>query len=443
MGDKKNGLIQLRAFFRFSLSWLMIMTIFLTPFSRLRGQEKTAEDIISQADVLYIQGSYEQARQLYLEAARLTDRNLLISRGFFGAALCSFYLGDEGATRAYLGRVFAVDANKEISALFYPPAFLEIFNDVKKKYLSGGINAGILDEGTGKSSALPEKKDKGRADKLTVVQREAKSSLPQDVAGSKTTASSKEKEVRADSAGKRYFLGGYWEIEIHYSRWGLEPALSLFKKSLTKRIGSEIRRKIIDFLSSRYGGLVQAAYSQELTLNVDGSNEGIGFRYYSQGERGTLSLGFSLEKTHIRLETVGSIRQSFDQGSSAEVTASAHVRADPVCGHLSFRWDFIPLGRLSPFFILGLGFGPLNGKMGYSYTGTYSLYNYQENIRDSAEKTLEEWQKEEASYFSLKNLVVFQLSLGLRVKVFRGLLFQGEAGFWDGFLLRAGLAFRL
>ncbi len=443
MGNKKNNRNYLKAVLRFSVFWVMLLTLFLFPSLRLNGQEGSAEAIISQADVLYIQRDYEQARRLYLEAARLTDRSLVLSRGFFGAALCSFYLGDEKATRAHLGRVFAVDPNKEISALFYPPAFLEIFNDVKKKYLSGELKPEMADEATETTRGISEKKKAVEGEKQTGRQEEAKSSLSEGQAKRKAGTDSVERETVAIAPRKRYFLGGYWEIEIHYGRWGLEPALSLFRKTLTKRIGSEVRREITDYLSSRYGGLVQAAYSQDLTLNVEGSNEGIGLRFYSQGERGAFSLGFSLERTHIRIETTGAIRQIFDNGSSAEVTAAAHVHANPVCGHLSFRWDFIPFGRVSPTFTLGLGFGPLNGKMGYSYSGIYSFYNYQESIRDSAEKTFEDWQKEQGSYISLKNLVVLQLSLGARVEVFRGLLLQVEAGLWDGFLVRAGLAFRL
>lgn len=429
---------------RFLILCFSITSCFFLLSPGVSGQEVNADAILSQADVLYVQGNYQEARRLYLEAARLTDRSLIVSRGFFGAALCSFYLGEEAATRNYLQRVFAVDANKEISALFYPPAFLQLFNDVKKKYLAGELKAELSEEEKEKSDSLTAKKQEtGRVEKQAAVPTETKTSLGRGQTSHQASVDSSERKPVVVAPRKRYFLGGYWEIEVHYGRWGLEPALSLFKKTLTKKIGSEVRQEITDYLSSRYGKLVQSAYSQELSLSVEGSNEGVGIRYYSQGEKGTFSLGFSLERTHLRIETTGSLRQSFDNGSLAEVSASAHVLADPLCGHLSFRWDFVPLGRFSPCFTLGLGFGPLNGKMGYSYAGTYSFYNYQESIRDSKEKSLEEWRQEQGSYFSLKNFVLLQLSLGLRVEVFRGLLFQFEGGVWDGFLLRAGLAFRL
>jgi hypothetical protein len=81
--------------------------------------------------------------------------------------------------------------------------------------------------------------------------------------------------------------------------------------------------------------------------------------------------------------------------------------------------------------------------MGYSYTGIYKFYGYQESIRDSQDKSFKEWQQEEGSHIHLEKIILLQACFGLRLELFRGLSFLLEAGLWDGFLVRGGLAFRL
>lgn len=395
------------------------------------AQETNVEALLSQADVLYIQGNYEKARLLYLEVTKFTDRNIYLSRAFFGAALCSFNLGDEEATRNYLHQLFSVDPKKEISALFYPQSFLKIFQEVKKETISGEKR------GISLKSVEAEKTEKEL--KTALTQKKEIEPLTTKETAERPPIESPELKVPK----RNYLLGGYWEIEIHYGRWGLQPALALFEKNLKKRIGAEIRRELTQFLSSRYGPLVESASEQQLSLQVEGWNEGLGLRYFSRGSAGSFSIGFSLEKTHLRLKSSGSIRQNYINASSAEIEAEAFIRADPVCGHISFRWDFNPHWRFSPYFIFGLGFGPFNGNMGYNYTGIYKFYGYQDSIQDSQEKTFKEWQEEEASHINLQKIILLQACLGLRVELFRGLGFLLEAGLWDGFLVRGGLAFRL
>lgn len=409
---------------------LSLLLINLIPVICL-AQESNVEGLLSQADVFYIQGNYERARALYLDVVKLTDRNIYLSRSFFGAALCSFNLGDEEATRSYLKKLFSVDPKKEISALFYPQSFLKIFQEVKKETTSGEKTETSL-----------------KPIEIVKAEQELKTALTQkkqnEPSTTKEAAEGPQSENPELKVPKRsYLLGGYWEIEIHYGRWGLQPALAVFEKSLKKRIGSEVRRELTQFLSSRYGVLVESGYEQQLSLQAEGWNEGFGLRYFSRGEGGSFSLGFSLERTHLRLKSSGSIRQDYGDASRAEIEAEAYIRADPVCGHISFRWDFIPRQRFSPYFIFGLGFGPLNGKMGYNYTGIYKFYGYQDSIQDSQEKTFKEWQEEEGSHINLQKIIWLQACLGLRVELFRGLSFLLEAGIWNGFLGRGSLAFRL
>jgi len=386
--------------------------------------------LLSQADVSYIQGNYEQARDLYLEVIKITDRKMHLSRAFFGLALCSFNLGDEDATRHYLRQLFSVDPQKEISALFYPQTFLKIFQEVKQECLGG------------------EKKElRAESGEIKMSEKEIKATLDQKKKEESARAKERTPGPEIGAIDQKlvkspYLLGGYWEIELHYSRWGLQPALSLFERNLKKRIGSEVRKEITEYLSSRYGSLAVSSYDEQLSLEVEGWNEGFGLRYFSRGASGSFSVGLSVERTHLRFKSSGSIRQAYSNGSKAEVEAEAFLKADPVCGHISFRWDFNPRWRLTPYFILGLGFGPLNGRMGYSYTGLYKFYGYQESIRDAQDKSFKEWQQEEGSHINLEKIILFQACFGLRLEFLRGLSFLLESGIWDGFLVRGSLAFR-
>jgi len=112
----------------FSLTRIVLclsFLLFLPP--RAQPQESGVEALLSQADVLYIQGNYEKARSLYLEASRLTEKNLYLSRAFFGAALCSFYLGDEAETRNNLRASFSHRPEERNFGAFLSPRFLANF----------------------------------------------------------------------------------------------------------------------------------------------------------------------------------------------------------------------------------------------------------------------------------------------------------------------------
>ncbi len=419
---------EISQFFKLKFVFRLLLLI-LFPLICL-AQENKVEALLSQADVFYIQGNYVAARHLYLEVSGLTDRKIYLSRAFFGAALCSFNLGDKGMTKNYLQKLFSIDPQKEISALFYPQSFLEIFQKVKREAMGN------------EKKDYPLKSAESEKAEQAIKSAQDKEKRVESLGAKEPAERIEDKNQEPRLSMKNSFFGGYWEIEIHYGRWGLQPALALFEKNLKKRIGSEVRQELTRFLSSRYGVLEPSAYEQKLSLEAEGWNEGLGVRYFSLGAEGSFSLGFSLERTHLRLKSFGTIHQTYGNGSKAEVEAEAFIQADSFCGHVSFRWDFNPRWQLSPYFIFGLGFGPLNGKMGYSYTGIYSYLGFQDYIHDSKDKTFKEWQEEEESHISLQKMILLQACLGLRIRAFRGLNFLLEAGIWDGFLGRGSLAFR-
>ena len=64
-----------------------------------------------------------------------------------------------------------------------------------------------------------------------------------------------------------------------------------------------------------------------------------------------------------------------------------------------------------------------------------------ETFEDAQSKTFPEL-SEDLDFEIPDFLLIVQIHLGLKIEIFKGLFIQGEAGFWDGLLLRGGLGFR-
>ena len=101
----------------------------------------------------------------------------------------------------------------------------------------------------------------------------------------------------------------------------------------------------------------------------------------------------------------------------------------------------VPHWPVYPYFVLGFGIGALKGEFGYNYTGTYTWTGPSEQIENQVTKTLKE--AEEEIDVNLPNIFpLFQAGFGLRIQILPALHLKGEASFWNGFILRAGAAFR-
>jgi hypothetical protein len=235
--------------------------------------------------------------------------------------------------------------------------------------------------------------------------------------------------------------GGHFMARFHLSSWTIDPVIKIAEGLLADKIGEEVLNKISAEVRSSHFALIEAGSEQELSLDSGGTNMGLEVRYYSRGWPGTFSLGLSFDTTTVRLAISGSVTQHFTNGTSASAEASGRLTLDLASTVLNFRWDISPLGRVSPYFVLGLGITPFKGVVNYEYAGTYSAFGQQESISDGDEMTLKEL-AEENDFELLDVFVLLQLALGLDVEIFQGLTFQGEAGLWDGFYLRGGLGYR-
>ena len=136
----------------------------------------------------------------------------------------------------------------------------------------------------------------------------------------------------------------------------------------------------------------------------------------------------------------GSAKQTFTNGATAEVEATAALETAPFSTNFGFRWE-IGRGRLRPFVTLGFGFASFDGTAAYSYSGSYQYGSIQDTIGEEETKTFDEL-SEDIDFAIPKNIIIFQLGLGLKLDVDQGLSLLAEAGIWDGLLLRGGLAYR-
>ena len=143
----------------------------------------------------------------------------------------------------------------------------------------------------------------------------------------------------------------------------------------------------------------------------------------------------------MNLIVQGTVKQNFSNGTYAEVNSEVYLKVNPLLTNLSFRWDLVPYWPVSPYFVLGFGFGALRGEFGYNYIGTYTWAGPAEQIEDEVNNTLQE--AEDEYDVNLPNIFpLLQVGFGLRIQILPVLHLKGEASFWNGFILRVGAALR-
>ena len=391
------------------------------------GQESDVERLLAQADEFVDKNEFKPARGSFIEAAAISKSALNLSRATFGVALCYFHEGDLAGSAEWLEKLSDVDPKKRISELFYPQEFVDLFNRIMTK---GGTREMAP---TKPAARFPEKK---------AVQEKPIVKIPSNPV-------EEPRPILPPAAAPQPAIpvrdkrpGGHWEINVHYSSWSVDPIMSIFESSLIDEIGKELQNEVVKKVGASYAGLVKELFTPTLSLNSEGSNYGFEVRYYARGRAGTFSFGIGVEQTRIRLGLEGMIKQQFTIGSLAAVEAEAFIETNPVSPHLSFRWEIgRPAARLKPYLVFGLGIAPLVGTFTYSYSGIYQFGSVSDTIGDSKTKTFVEL-SEDIDFDIPDYIAVIQLHLGLKIEIFKGLMILGEAGIWDGLLLRGGLGFR-
>jgi len=393
---------------------LIIVAFVAVPVSLIgqntQEQELRAESYLAQADELYSKGDYAKAIENYLQVAQIAQRKLNLSRANQGLSLCYYFLNDTEKAKEHILKTLGIDPRKEVSSLFYPQGYVDLFNQVRE-------------ENKDKLASLPAAQaEEPKAEQPKPEIPQAEQLLPEGA-------------ILGDEKG------GFFEVGAHFGVWSISPAKGLFEKTLTKKAANEVRDNVTETLNDLYGGnLNPSAYQHGLTLGSEGLNYGFEVRYFPLGRRGAFSIGFSLEKTHIKVTMQGPVTQQYSDSSSATVESEAVVETSPLTTDLNFRWDFVPSWRVTPYLVFGMGVGPLTGEARYTYTGTYKLGTAQSGVSGEETKTFDDLREE--GEIDLDVFVLLHLGLGVKGEIAKGVYLKGEVGFWDGLIFRGGVAYR-
>jgi len=248
---------------------------------------------------------------------------------------------------------------------------------------------------------------------------------------------------------------GKFEIGIYLGRWTLNPIISQFEEDLSEQLGEQIREEINDELLSLNPFLRPTTFTDDFSFDSSGPNYGLEFRFYPQGRLGACSRGRSLDKVSMRIYGEGATVQNYDDGTYAEASGTGEIILRPLFTTLSFRWDFMPRWRVSPYYSMGIGLAAI-GKvkesgdtidydksdgLNWEYAGTYNWIGPDYSLSGSGRMTLKE--AEEEGEFNIPNILpLVTLNLGARLEITPNLLLRGEIGFWDGLGYRLGISGR-
>ncbi len=251
---------------------------------------------------------------------------------------------------------------------------------------------------------------------------------------------------------------GKWEFGFHYSRWSLNLIKPYVEDSLNDSVATDLKDKFLEDIRADYPSLVERGYSQRTVFDSSGDNYGAEVRYYPGGRNGSFSVGVSVERTSMKvglpeasstldLEESVSHRTGTFQG-----IASGEFLIKPTSFHLSVRWDIFPSAGLHPYVTVGVGASTARaidtGRFAYTYAGTLSVpggpsREYLGGESKTLRQLIDEQKAEDEEFVLPVNFVpFFQLNLGLKGRLTENIHLLVDAGVWDGFLLRAGLAFR-
>ncbi len=218
---------------------------------------------------------------------------------------------------------------------------------------------------------------------------------------------------------------GKLEIGAHYSSWGTDLV-------------------IID--PEGYIPDAFQAYDGPIELDPHGHNYGIELRYFPRRKPGSFSIGISYERNYFKADLSGSYTEIVSGGTITK-TGNGKVDIIPHSFNVDIRWEVFPRLRLHPYVGIGFGAGPLNGNVSFTTvtetiidgstttsteTETLTLKEAIENIESEQGKNL----------YMIGFFPIFHLNFGLRGEIRENIFALGEVAFYDGFILRGGLAYR-
>lgn len=251
---------------------------------------------------------------------------------------------------------------------------------------------------------------------------------------------------------------GHFEFGFHYSSWSIDILRGLIEEGLGDALETNLKDNFLEEIQEDYPGLLEDSYDQDVSFDSTGSNYGFEVRWYPGGNDGSFSLGLSVEKTSMTISipelsaALALTDQTTSESANFQASAGGEFLINPLSFHLSFRWDIVPSWPVHPYFTFGVGAATGTAlevaEFSYHYTGDLSRPGEAtEHYEDQATKTLQQLKdeiEEEGDEFFLPGFIPFiQLNLGIKAKISENIHLMVDAGIWDGFLLRGGIAIRL
>ncbi len=232
------------------------------------------------------------------------------------------------------------------------------------------------------------------------------------------------------------FSQGKWEFNLHYGSWNVNFAKSAVESAIEDSVDSEIRDSVLE----DHPDLTELNYNREFNFGSSGFNGGFEIRYYPGGEDGSFSIGFSIEKTKMKLSLDGTVNMDFTNGSYVDYITNGEFLMEPLSYNLSFRWDIKPSWVVHPYIGFGFGIAPLKGNFSFSTDGTFfdATTGTMERETNSEKKNLEDLEE-----LPIKIIPILQFNFGIKGKITQNIHFHIDAGMWDGLLIRGGISLRI
>ncbi|UCE42997.1 MAG: hypothetical protein JSV17_08630 [Candidatus Aminicenantes bacterium] len=243
---------------------------------------------------------------------------------------------------------------------------------------------------------------------------------------------------------------GHFELGFHYGTWNLNLLGDWVEDGLSEVLETEFKDVILEEIQKDYPELQDPVYDQTVEFDSGGHNYGFEIRWYPGGHAGSFSLGVSVEKTKMDVQlTEIEIDMTFQDGSAFLGQADGDIILNPLTFLLNVRWDILPKSPIHPYITLGVGAAAFSSIkddiVSYGWLGELQLAGGPtEKYEDEGSKTIQEIKEDlEDEDFPLSFLPFIQLNLGLKGKLAQNIHLMVDAGIWNGFTIRGGIAIRL
>lgn len=251
---------------------------------------------------------------------------------------------------------------------------------------------------------------------------------------------------------------GAFEFSVHYSGWSLNLLRGAIESQLGDVLRDNLQDEFLEQIRRTFPDAQLRNYRQTVVFDSGGHNFGAEFRWYPRGRGGSFSLGVAVEKTAMRVSfpevsAIMDVTSAAYRGSGTFQAAATDTGAElePLSLHFSCRWDIVPSRRVRPTVTVGIGFFSAHelekGALHAAYSGTLTAPGvapipYSDSVSKTVKQAIDEANEDGEGIDLPPLLPILQLSLGVKAEITENVHLLVDAGVWNGFMLRGGLAAR-